>query len=72
MQVDESCIWKHKDERKVKVIENNESRKSDFEKLKISCEDEKREKSSNEDEKSLDKGELCENVHNYLFIPIKY
>jgi len=53
-KVDESCIWKHKDERKVKVIENNESRRSDFEKLKISCEDEKSEKSSNEDEKCVD------------------
>ena len=72
MQVDESCIWKHKDERKVKVIENNESRKSDFEKLKISCEDEKSEKSSDEDEKCVDKGKIFENVYSYLFIPMKY
>ena len=72
IQVDESCVWKHKDERKVKVIENNEIRKSDFEKLQIKYDDEKSEKSIDENEKCVDEGKMFENIYTYPFIQIKY
>jgi len=48
-KVDESCVWRHKEERKVKVIENNDICKSNFEKLRIKDSIDENEKSNDED-----------------------